>query len=452
MFSFKFCGPDCLKKRGRKFLVIVILVNLVNYSCPATADTELTDSYYIVEDFTGSVLLRGPYSPVWESPEKGDRIPEGYLLQTLDGSIAKLRYVPKDRSIASLGGSLTLRIDTPIVVRLDRDILRQVAVSTNFVEKLPALDAKFSALEAEDFTLQSAWSKVTAAAQAGLSQAGLGSSADDNSKDKKGVQSSVEGRKIIILTPYPGQKFRAVNLPQEILVKWKAVDAKDVAYRVYFWRSSRKRPPPVGLSRRNQFTVVLPMVGKYQLQITSEDGLWQSEVHSIELIDGTGGQFARVGDNVSGSVDSGLNLLYPSESFEVLSTGDKVVDFFRWEMVPDGREWQYEWVLQRKNGVELRRLTTSESFVRQKIPAGEYLWYVEAIVRNQPSPNSNFGSVLSSANKYPPRPGREIVSRFRSKPRLLRVIQTVGTEQQQKRLSEFVRSGAQGSIYLTEGL
>lgn len=443
---------DWLRYRVRNLLYVVFLIYSISYTNPALAGPKWANSFYILEDSTGSVLVRGPFSSVWLSPEKGDKIPEGHLLQTLEGAVAKLRYLPADGSIESLGGSLTLRIDSPIVVRLDRDILRRVTVSTNFVEKLPALDASYRALQAEDFSLKSAWSKVTAAGQAGLSRAGFGSSSESSSKEEKGVQSSVEGRKISILTPYTGQKFSAVNLPQEILIKWKEVGARDIAYRVYFWRSSRQRPAPVGLTRHNEFTVALPVVGKYLLQVTSEDGVWQSEVHSIVLMQGVGGQFSSDMVSGPGSKDLVLNILYPSESFEVLSKTEKVVDFFRWDKVEDGRDWYYQWVLQGKNGVEVRRITTSESVVRQEIPAGEYLWHVEAFVRNQTFADSQLLSAPPSARKTSSSLKGNFVTRMRSKSRSLRVIQTFEMDQQQKRLSEFIRRGTQGSIYLTEGL
>jgi hypothetical protein len=436
----------------RNFLAVAFLICLISFTTSATAGSIWADPFYILEDSTGTILVRGPYSTVWLSPEKGDKIPEGHLLQTLDGAIAKLRYVPSNGSGEALGGSLTLKIDTPIVVRLDRDILRRVAVSTNFVEKLPALDATYRELQEEDFSLKSAWSKVTAAGQAGLARAGLGSSSEGNSKEEKGVQSSVEGRKINILTPYTGQKFSSLNLPHEILIKWKDVDTRDIAYRVYFWRSSRQRPPPVGLTRRNQFTVALPVLGKYLLQVTSEDGVWQSEVHSIVLMQGVGGQFRSNVVSASDSMDLGLAILYPSESFEVLTRGEKAVDFFRWDKLLDGREWNYQWVLRGKNGVELRRISTSESFVRQEIPAGEYLWHVEASVRNQALADPQLGSALPVARNHSSRLRGNTVPRMRSKSRLIRVIQTFGADQPQKRLSEFIRSGTYGSIYLTEGL
>lgn len=451
MFVSRLDREDRWRQRVRNFFGLVFLICLTSYSNATPAVSNRTGPFYILEDSAGSVLVRGPLSSVWLRPEKDDRIPEGYLLQTLEGAVAKLRYVPSDGSVESFGGSLTLTIDTPIVVRLDRDILRRVNVSTNFVEKLPAIDASYRELQGEDFSLKSAWSKVTAAGQAGLSRAGLGSS-EGRSEEGKGVQSSVQGKKINILTPYNGQKFSAVNVPHEILIKWKEVDAKDIAYRVYFWRSSRQRPSPVGLTHRNQFTVALPVVGKYLLQVTSEDGVWQSEVHSILLMQGIGLQFKADVVSAPASIDLGLNIQYPSESFEVLSKGGKVVDFFRWDKVSDGREWYYNWVLQGKNGVELRRISTSQSIIRQEIPAGEYLWHVEAFVRNRGLEDSHLGSASSSARNASSRLGENSVLRMRSKSRFLRIIQIFGVDQQQKRLSEFIRSGTQGSIYVTDGL
>lgn len=406
---------------------------------------------YRVEQVQGTVLVRGPFTPVWEELKVGDLLPEGDLLQTLPGSRVRLRHMSsKKKSRAASQGYLTLKIDTPLVVRVDQDIVRKVVITPNFFENLPSLEALHRNLEKETFSLKSAWSKVTATI--GQSVSRLNSKKLDlaRSAGGQGVESSIKAGKIDVLTPYNLQTLRVSNLPHDLVMRWKEVAGKNLSFNVYLWQTSGERPAPIGMTRRNQYTHTLPRPGKYYLQITSQDGGWQSEVVTF-LVSHSSGMLANSGGLGRGSsTRKDLDLQYPPESFEIVARDSGRMEIFRWESTvqPNGH-WLYEWVLTHADGRIVRRVKTSENLTLQEIPRGEYLWYVEGILDGEREERSQFGAAdrTTKPSKHPA-PPLKIKSALRS----LKVIQTDQEERRRQIVSEFLKGRSHASLYLSEGL
>jgi hypothetical protein len=265
-----------------------------------------------------------------------------------------------------------------------------------------------------------------------------------------GVESSVKAGKIDVLTPYNLQTLRVSDLPHDLVIRWKQVAGKNVGFNVYLWQTSGERPAPIGMTRRNQYTHTLPRPGKYYLQITSQDGGWQSEVVTF-LVSHSSGMLANGRGLGSGpSARKDLDLQYPPESFEIVARDSGRIEIFRWESTvqPNGH-WLYEWVLTHTDGRIVRRVKTSENLTLQEIPRGEYLWYVEGTLDDERDERSYISNADQTTRlSKDPAPSLKIKSALRS----LKVIQTDQEERRRQIVSEFLKGRSHASLYLSEGL
>ena len=412
------------------------------------------NSYYVVQDIGGTVLTRGPMNYEWIPIRNGQKIPEGNLLQTFEGASINLKYHPMGGSSDGSAAELTLKINMPTVVRLLPGILRKISITQNFFQTLPAIDGLQLSLSKDQFSLKNAWNKVTAQVASRMSARVSSASLAKKNASDEGIQSSIQAKKIEILTPYSPLALRLSSFPHEVMVRWKPTHSKQNSNFIYLWPVGRPRPEPVAETRQNQYTLALPLPGKYFMQISSRDGSWQSEVQVIEAVHENLERIAEISkNNRHENNNSSLHSSYPPNSHEILTSQDVATEFFRWDIDEDAKGILYEWVLAHRDGREVKRVVTDQKYIRQEIPPGSFYWFVEAQVKKRAMSPSHLIKVQDGSFTKT-EAGQTLSGGLKVRSEMHRIIveRMTGETQRAQRLTDFLTRGGQGAIFLSEGL
>jgi hypothetical protein len=434
--------------------LFVALVTLMLTTSGLASPDVRRNSHYVVQRSGGTVLTRGFMNYEWKSVRDGQKIPEGNLLQTFEGAFIDLKYHPMGGSKDTSDAELTLKISIPTVVRLLPGILRKVSITQNFFQTLPSIAGLQLSLSKDELSLKNAWSKVTAQVASRMSAKVPLESWGKKDQFGDGIQSSIQAKKIEILTPYSPLTLRLSSFPHEVMVRWKTTASKQRSNFIYLWPVGRPRPAPVAETRQNQYTLALPLPGTYFMQVASRDGSWQSEVQVIEAIHENLEKIATRGNHKKYKNNYySLHGSYPPNSHEILTSQGLATEFFRWDTDEDASEMVYEWVLVYRDGREARRVVSDQKYTRQEIPPGFYDWFVEAHVKQRTISRSNLIKVQDgSFNKTKAGQALSGGLRARSEVYHLTVERMTGDVQRAQKLSDFLSRGGHGAIYLSEGL
>ena len=410
-------------------------------------------AFYEVKSVSGDVWRRAPFDYRWYPVEANFRIPEGHLLQTWDGARVKLLYHPAVGAKAGLEGDLTLTIVDPIVIRLQQGILRQIALTRYFSETLPVLSQLQMQQPKQGFSLRDAWAKVSALGLGGGGK--IPGAGKKNQTYKDGVESSIAQQKIKILVPHDPLVVHSTFFPTTVTVRWKPITDKKAHYLVYLWGASKARPSPVGEGRFDRYQLNIPAPGEYLIQVTSLDGVWQSQAQHITVVFDSGSAMANQAEKRSESASNKtlLQLVYPTDNHQILVTQESIEETFRWDDLVDAQNVTYEFILREGRGEKEWRTRTKEPFTRQKLKIGTYIWSVEASIRNdiRTDQQSFVGTSVTDASQNVNADVKQALL-FRSEARKISVHHGGSEKERISILSDFLSREKSGALYLTDGL
>lgn len=442
--------------------LLSLVVTVYGNPCALAREEE---EHYLVVQVTGEVLTREPLEAHWTKVEKGMLLKRGRLIQTTQGASVHLEtYGLKqgdEGSLPSVGqthekttghGKSVLKIGTPMIVRIQPDLYRKVTVSRYFIEDVPALATLHRPKTGPLKALNDAWNKVSLQVTGGSAKksALLKLAASEDGQ----VDLSTNAQKIDLISPPPDALMRAPRLPFELQLSWTHPREKVRSYLIYLWQIDRERPPPLSQTKLDRDILLVPTLGEYLVQVTSDDGKWQTDPQVLRVVP----MAAKKGEASQGTALTtvgSIRALYPPKSLTIfasrksaLSSGEAgQADLsFQWRLDGAWHAKEFDLVVVDPNGKEVHRSTVKGTKAHVKLPLGDYAWWVEAAVAPR------IGSVQDHTSLGIGSRPLAKVAMVRSESRQLFVSQPLEADQRRSWLKARIKDHKPGAIYLSDGL
>jgi hypothetical protein len=270
---------------------------------------------------------------------------------------------------------MIITLNSPILMRLRDDVPRRLTLNDFFIPKLPDAKPDKDMLALMYESLSEAWERYAANL---LPQALKAKLFEDAKKgESPDATVSMRAKKIRFYTPAAGALSITTSLPEEVRVSWKHIPEQNPNYAVRLWSPDKPRPEPLAFTTQDFYTVKIPKEGTYLVQITTEDGRYQSEVRQFSIVL----PMSNRGEPPSLThVNLPLPLLLPPKNFVFHSEQLPVSITFEWDRpnAAQGRQ-VYTFVLSDQNGKELYKRDLSEMVFHLKFSnPGTYRWFVAA--------------------------------------------------------------------------
>lgn len=338
----------------------------------AQLQEEPVELVYKVTEVKGSVLVLPAHAGKWRKINAGVLLPENLLVQVQPGGKLAIE-LPRQSRVLSLGGaSQKIVIESPSVFRLSTDLFRRVSTKEKFLDSLPEELAKEDLKAESDSYFDEAWQRVVAIFRGNeMSREQRVKIEGDRAKEKIGID--IKYRPIALFLPSQGAVIEQRDLPLKVQAVWSEVPAEqNPTYVVRVWADGED-PMARAVTKQTQYLLSLPKPGKYYVMITTVDKKYASTPHLVVanvLEPGSAGQ-RPLADTVK--------LKTPMDNTVFLSTTKfKSVDF-SWQVV--GRQPEESFCFFYLSGPSGSKVSNvfQKGFLRKKLRAGTYNWYVECL-------------------------------------------------------------------------
>jgi hypothetical protein len=303
---------------------------------------------------------------------------EDQLIQVTAGAAVTFEERSAKR-VAGMGRDRAqITLTKPIVARLSKDILREVKVSTLFIETPPVNAASIDKVEDEPLSLSHAWEKV-AALVTNIPPPDA-PPPDLKELERQGMALGISAKRLRLLAPAMNTVVLGEEWPVEVKVVWMrpTVASTNMRFHVYAWPAGSARSAPAAETRQDFYTVRLRRPGAYFVQVTSSDGAWQSMAHSVhaaepaERATAKRGRAAQVFD-----ASEIVPLESPPDHFMVVGRSAPEAITFAWSPHTPVGEAAFELsIANADTGKEVRRHKVTAYQVTIPLPPGRYLWSV----------------------------------------------------------------------------
>lgn len=423
---------------------------------------------YQVIRVQGVVLTREPLEPVWVPVKKGMYLKEGQLIQTTEGASIALEGdgFTEEFNSGGLAGShrqetaairrkAVLKIATPMIVRVQRDLYRKVKVARYFIEDVPAMATLHRPKTSPLLSLADAWNRVAIQVKGG--RGGKSSLLKLHDREDEGVDLETKGQKIQLLSPPREALMRTARLPLELQLAWSRPTAEVKSYLIYLWKSDAERPAPMAQTDLDYYSILIPSLGEFLVQITSLDGTWQTEAHSVRVVSSDIKNISSANRANQTPVSGSIRAIYPPKNLTLLTpyglningvedAVEKMTVLFQWRLEGVVNATEYDLVVVDANGRERIRISTNAMRQSVSLPAGEYSWWVEAPVATLTGSMQEQTSL--SIGSRPP----SSEARLRSESRQLSIVTGPKPGDREQWVRDRINEEKPGTIYLTDGL
>lgn len=351
----------------------LLLCILLSYCSVAHGATVMV---YKIRNVQGVVLTRAPTSARWLLVRKGASLVEGQLIQVTKGasvtieeqSTRKVAGVEKDR--------VQLTLTKPIVTRMSRDLLRQIRLSTFFVDRATSPSTTLPEIAAPPLTLMDAWERL-AAMVANIPPPDM-PPATLAELERQGIALGVSAKKIHIISPSSNTVVQATDWPAEVRVVWAKPPSSVMRFHVYAWRAGSPRGSPVGETRQDFYTVRIQRPGTHFIQITSADGTWQSMAVALHAVAPMDRKVVDASAKSSGNIEvtEALALRYPPNGYVLASQASPARLNLVWDLEMPWRDASFEVSIKDASGKDVQKIVTRDSEARLSLRPGRYSWSV----------------------------------------------------------------------------
>ena len=305
------------------------------------------------QSVSGTVLYWTPSSGRWLHVREGVPIPEKTLVQVGEASQLILRIDSQNGFPDRPGKSLEADINTPMVFRLERDLIRSAKINRQ-VFKNYKLDSESNAV------VSSVFGKIM---NANFREA----FADIPGKGKNRIKVNLPAR---------DNHIHLNELPAMLPVSWEIMNKDaDPEVQILMWPEGEDRGPPVSITKDSVQTIPVFRPGAWLLQVASLDWKSKSGVRRFYV-------HAR-----DATRQNQIILTSPPEDFIYAGAHFPIRIPVSWEFSKQGqlglREFEVV-VKQGGNGQRketVHRVSGSQSTVLDFLKPGEFTWYVREVAQ-----------------------------------------------------------------------
>jgi hypothetical protein len=332
---------------------------------------------YRAQRVHGVVLARFPHATGWYPVRDGSDLFEGQMIQVTNGGSVTLAERFRRASGAFTGDRSQLTLTQPIVARLSADLLREVRVSTFFVDQVPTAPKGKAPITDIPLDLADAWERF-AAVLTGTPppQVPL---AELSELERQGMAMGVSAKKLRLLTPVTNSLVQSAAWPAETKVAWARPIGAPRRYLLYVWKAGAARGAPQATTRKEFFTIKIAQPGSYFVQVTTTDGAWQSPAHAIHAL---------TIESLEKQVDAhrqpvrlfDLSLAFPPDRFfQVQGQSAPATTLFAWKSASAAPGTHFVLKVTKDSGAVVSETRTEGQSALLKLVPGRYLWSVTCV-------------------------------------------------------------------------
>lgn len=241
-------------------------------------------SVFFFTEVKGHADYWAPLSAKWRKLTQGTKLPVGTLLQISKGS--ELGYSFYDYELKDWHGDQAyLKINDPVNIRLNRDIMRKVDFKESWQSTIPVVEESDDPKDENYFvSVRNAWEKLVMYFE--KTKENENYIKDLYTDAKESVEVGLRAKKIHIVYPGHGAAQFANQYPSELRVVWR-VQAKQKPkspFAVYFWKQKDARPvAPEVYTRASEYRIQVTAEGSYYVQIETQDRKYLSQPHLVHF-------------------------------------------------------------------------------------------------------------------------------------------------------------------------
>lgn len=343
-----------------------------------------------VEKLDGTVFVWDFLGSSWRKLVIGNVINNEALIQVTQGAKITFSFqghLGQSKDKDNVKERETISINKPIVLRVSRNSLRKIKLSSYFVTQTEQekLDTKPIGNSNLFLSLDEAWDQFSAVLLANQLTRSKQSLAD---LSKFNIPSTTvdDKHKIDLLLPQDGSLVMPKELPAEIKIAWNAPKEAKEDFEVKIWKEGEKESEPVAKTSFSEHTIRISEEGSYYIKVKTADGKWQSVPHKIsvtlpttDVADETKKNKAKTKENPI------LPLISPSADMQYVAVNFPVKMTFEWDdSWTKSDNTYYELVFSNQDGSELIRKKSLEDQEELEIKEpGVYLWHVVMVSNPQ---------------------------------------------------------------------
>lgn len=323
----------------------------------------------------GMIWIMPPLGSHWHQL-KEDRFDEGSLLRLMPGASIELKQSGKDLSAAEI--EARLRIAEPLIVRVDRQIFKQ--------------------LRYKDYVLDGLWGEGASQEKAASTQPLLNfmaayvrhllsiETAQELPKlkadpQKETLESAQKISNLPLLSPGQDSLHFISKKSADIPIYWESPD-ESMHFKIFLWPAGDVKREALATVHGHRYLLSVRKPGAYRLQISSVDYRFRSEVLRLDVDeplafipdeDPLEKQFTKSGMKVS----SALQFQFPPPALEIQANTHKADCLFVWtdrHGLQAGDE--YKLMVQSTKGQDVLKVSTQETFARLRLAPGTYHYFV----------------------------------------------------------------------------
>ena len=414
MYAFNHCNLGEKKRFLLYYLFFIILF------FPSSLLASEGKHYIEVLEKKNSVISKVPGYPNWTYVKKGAKLPFGTLLQIGKKSSVTLRY-PMELVKKYIGMEYNdFILKNSMIVRLEMDLIRSMKIDQRFMD-MTALKSlvdkgKIGDGEIVKYVFPDASKRNALIAYFG-EQEKMFHTKIENSRvlEESSFLSKAIYKKINIIFPKDNALFSGIGFPITVNLYWEKIK-KAAPYKLYVWKMGKQRSQYT-LYNTNYTTLSIKKQGTYNVQVTSQDGTYQSKVIRFKAFDY--GYITKLGYFGYGEdtqkVEKPVMLTYPKKEVVFVKKKDEKMTRLCWEsseFIP-GQKFNVQ-VYRGTNEEAFRAKEVLESCVEFDLPVGKYTWLVttnilveKKIVETTKPETSNEDNELA---KKTSKPKKELVS------------------------------------------
>jgi len=374
------------------FTLLLVLSSVVHSATPEPKDRTRLKKYRIIST-VGRVTAWEPFSTAWVDVGPGSVLWESTLVQVHRGGTFSFELESKEALKGIQGEAIQVKLGTPIVVRLNEDITRQIDLGSYFIPNLPKSGK--GGEDAQNPIYQSiteAWQRFAAiAAVRGLPVDGL--LPDLNNKESS---LALRAKHMELISPASGATVLVQKVPTELRVSWETVPDENTTYEVRLWKLDEPRPGPIALTQIDHHYITVPREGPFFVQVTTADGKYQSDPHQIFVSLPIAGRIEKQ-TVVGGLASLPIPLELPPNGFVYQTKTFPTAITFEWDLNIEGEtEPNFKFTVTDTAGKPLVETPVAgRRFVARFARPGKFKWSVSAVI--PPTEGEKKEKTISSA-------------------------------------------------------
>ncbi len=339
-----------------------------------------------IQSVSGQVVARLPFEQGWRQVKTDTKLATGTLVEVEEG--AQIAFDYSKPGPKADGDRVLISINSPTVARFDRDLLRDVKISSQFLE--PPEEDLTEAVSVESpiiGRLREAWRKFVASVRS--DKGGQSKDKDIEEKHKSGT--------IDILRPTADGMVAAGNPSSGVRIVWRTVGVQGITYNLKVWPVDAAEPTtPTAQTQESEFVVKPRKFGRYHVSVWTPTGDWQSPIVTFDLVEeGMPGS----GSTEAATVSNEITLQIPPDNFTV---SDGSLPFYldcTWRDQHGNTQLiTYEVVVRDDTDKISARISTRRQSARLYLPVrGAYSWQVKAV---GPGPTLGTRIFRTSAKRF----------------------------------------------------